>query len=120
MEAIELDARRYLDVEYISLQASEVNIKKQALESILSSSSVLEAWEALARSIPAKYEQYSLALLGSIADLWLNIRGHDFARGWTMKFEAKYRKGTRKTLKPQKEQTLDKSQCTNTNTLHRN
>ena len=47
-----------------------------------------------------KYEQYSVELLKAVVDLWVNIRGHSFARDFMMNFEAKFTKGTRKTLIP--------------------
>ena len=45
--------------------------------------------------IPTKFEQYSVCLLQAILDLWINVRGHSFAQGWTMMFETKYKRGTR-------------------------
>ena len=41
---------------------------------------------------------YSIELLQAIIGLWITIRGHSFAKDWTMKFETKYKKGTRKAL----------------------
>lgn len=93
MDAIQLDAQK---------QNLEVSIKQQAADSILSSTAVLEAWEDLAGNIPLKYEKYSLALLGSVVELWLNIRGHSFARGWTMNLESKYEKRTRNNYRTNK------------------
>ena len=55
-------------------------------------------WETLAQSIPDTYEKYSIKLLTIITDLWITIRGHSFAKEWTMKFKRKYKKGTRKSL----------------------
>ncbi len=31
-----------------------------------------------------KYEKYSIELLGVVADLWITIRDHSFAKDWTM------------------------------------
>ena len=57
-------------------------------------------WEEIAKSIPIKYEQHSIELLGKVADLWVTIQGHSFAKDWTMRFEPKYKNATRKELKP--------------------
>ena len=38
---------------------------------------------------------YSIELLKAVISLWVSIRGHAFAKGWTMQFERRYKKGTR-------------------------
>ena len=61
---------------------------------------ILDVWENIAQAIPRIYEKYSMELLRETTDLWITIRGHSFAKGFTMYFEGEYKKGTRKTLKP--------------------
>ena len=63
---------------------------------------VLRVWESIASSIPPEYETYSVELLEKVVSLWVNTRVHAFAEAWTMKFQRKYKKGTRKSLKPKK------------------
>ena len=53
--------------------------------------SVLQCWETIAHTIPPTYEQYSVELLKAVINLWVAIRAHAFAKGWTMKFERKYK-----------------------------
>lgn len=65
----------------------------------MKSRSILEHWDHIAYSVPPKYEKYSLELLHEVISLWITIRGHSFAKEWTMTFEKKYSKGVRKTLK---------------------
>lgn len=59
---------------------------------------IMETWDQLACRIPPGYESYSLELLGEVVHLWINIRGHSFAKGWLEKFQKSFKKGTRKTL----------------------
>ena len=70
------------------------------METALGCDSILHHWDTICQSIPAKYERYSVELLKAVVDLWTNIRGHSFARDFTVNFEAKFKKGTRKTLIP--------------------
>ena len=77
----------------------ETNVRERILKEALGAHSILVYWEAIAHSIPSKYEKYSTELLRAIIKLWITIQGHSFAKGWTMKFETKYKKGIRKTLK---------------------
>ena len=41
---------------------------------------VLSCWEAIASTIPTKYELYSIELLKLITELWITICGHSFAK----------------------------------------
>ena len=59
---------------------------------------MLSYWETIAHCIPSRYEKYSIELLKAIIEVWITIHGHSFAKDWTMKFESKYKKGTRKAL----------------------
>jgi len=68
------------------------------MEDVLRSEPVLLQWEEVASSIPHQYEKYSMELLKAVVSLWVTMRAHAFAQGWTMKFERRYKKGTRKSL----------------------
>ena len=76
---------------------SETNIRKCILEEVMESEPVLTQWEAVASSIPTKYKLYGIKVLEAIAELWITVRGHLFAKKWTSKLEKKFKKGTRKT-----------------------
>ena len=99
MESIELVARHHLNVKNVQVLSPGTNIRRLIVEDVIRSESILSCWEAIALSIPTKYEVYSVELLQVITDLWITIRGHSFAKDWAMKFVSEYRKGTRKTLK---------------------
>lgn len=96
MESIELVARRHLNTQVFN---PGINIRKLIMEDVIKSDQILSQWEAIAHSIATEYEAYSIELLQAITDLWITIRGHSFAKDWTMQFVSKYKKGTRKTLK---------------------
>ena len=98
MESIELVARQHLNVDTMT---PGTDVKRLIMEQIVKSDSILLHWEAIAVTIPTKYETYSIELLRAIANLWVAVRGHSFAKGWTMKFQSKSqsKKGTRKALK---------------------
>ena len=98
MESIELLVKRYLNVESFT---PGTDARSHILEEVEQSEDILFYWENIASSIPAKCEPYSLELLKAITELWITIRGHSFAKEWTMQFQkSKYQKGTRKTLQP--------------------
>ena len=99
MECIELVARQHLDVQNIQISTPWTNVRRLIVDEVIKSETILSCWEAIAHSIPTKYEQYSIELLQVITNLWITICGHSFAKDWTMKFESKDKKGTRKTLK---------------------
>ena len=92
--------RKYFNFSSIRARP-DLNLKEQTLDAILSDKAILQHWELLTGSVPHKFENYSVELLKAIAELWIHVRGHSFAQGWTMNFETKYKKGTRKALKPQ-------------------
>lgn len=71
-------------------------------EEILDSHDIMELWEIIACNIPPIFELYSLDLLTIITNLWVNIRGYSFTKGWNSNFEGKFKKGTRKSLNPDK------------------
>jgi hypothetical protein len=100
MEAIELVARCHLNVQNAQVYTPDTSIYGLIMEDVIKSQPILSRWEAIAHSIPTKYEPYSIELLRIITNLWITIRGHSFAKDWTMKFVSKYNKGTRQTLKP--------------------
>lgn len=98
IESIELVAREYLDVKAYT---PGTNICQLVRQKVLTTQNILMYWDRIASDdIPHKYERYSLELLKIVTDLWVNIRGHSFAKGWTMMSQKKYAKGTRKSLKP--------------------
>lgn len=65
---------------------------------VLEDQDTLNCWEGIVdKSIPMKYEYRT-----KIVHLWVVMRGHSFAKTWTMQFERKnYKKSTRKTLNPE-------------------
>ena len=99
MESIEWVSRRHLNLKRIHELSSGMDVHKLILDDVLRSELVLACWEIVAHHIPNKYEPYSLQLLQHVTDLWIIIRGHSFVKEFTTKFEKKYKKGTRKTLK---------------------
>ena len=101
LEAIELIVRRYLSVQ--SIEVDNTDLKKQISDAVTSSDAVQKSWKAIAGCIPKKFEQYSVCLLQAITELWINVRGHSFAQGWTMMFETKYKRGIRKSLQTPRE-----------------
>ena len=100
MESIEAVVRQSLNTTAVKQNTPDTNVKAEILETTLNCDSVLQHWDTISQSIPPKYEQYSMELIKAVVDLWMNIRGHSFARDFTMNFEAKFKKGTRKTLLP--------------------
>ena len=95
---VELVTRQHLDIRTCAGRDVASTIRRQ----VLASSDTLERWEEIvAGDILPKYEKYTVELLVKVVNLWLTIRIHSFAKGWTAKFERKYKKGTRKTLQPE-------------------
>ena len=76
-----------LNTTAVKQNTPDTNVKAEILETTLNCDSILQHWDTISQSIPAKYEQYSMELLKAVVDLWMN-------------FEAKFKKGTRKTLLP--------------------
>ena len=102
LEEVELVVRRHLNVRSMQTYDEGTNICLSITEEVLTTNSVLCCWETIAHSIPLSYEEYSIELLKAVVNLWITVRAHAFAKGWTMKFEKKYKKGTRKSLQPQR------------------
>ena len=100
MVSIEMVVRRHLDVTTFDPNADTIAV---ICEDVLTSESIMEQWENIADIFPSKLEKYSVELITRVVKLWTAIRAHSFAKGWTMKFETRFKKGTRKTLQPEKE-----------------
>ena len=98
MEEVELVVRCHLSAQSMQTYKQGTNIHSGITDEAIRRNSVLCYWETIACSIPPTYEQYSIELLKAVISLWVSIRAHAFAKGWTMKFERKYKKGTRKSL----------------------
>ena len=84
MESIELLVHRYLNVE---LFTPGTDVCSHILKEVEQSEDILFYWESIASSVPAKCEPYSIELLKAVTELWLTVRGHSFAKDWTMKFQ---------------------------------
>ena len=79
-----------------------VEIRSSIASKVVEAVPVLRVWESIATSISPTYEEYSIELLRNIIDVWVNVRAHAFSKVWTMKFQRKYKKGTRKSLQTKK------------------
>lgn len=99
MEAVEVVLRCHLNVHKMREHQPDKDVHSSIVKEALSSELVLSCWETIAKCIPPKLELYSTELLTAVISLWVTIRAHAFARGWTMMFERRYKKGTRKSLK---------------------
>ena len=77
---------------------TNADVRRLIMEQVIQSEPILVHWEELAHDITTRYEPYSIELLKVITGLWVTIRGQSFAKNWTMQFENKSKKGTRKTL----------------------
>ena len=99
IESIELVARLHLNIQNVQVSTPGTNICKVIMEDVINSESILSHWEVIAQCSPAEHEQHSMELLQIITNLWITICGHSFTKDWTMKFEGKYKKGTREILK---------------------
>ena len=102
LEEAEVIVRRHLSVQSMQTYNQGTDIHSCITDEIMRTNSVLCCWETIAHSIPHSYEQYSIELLKAVISLWVTVRAYAFAKGWTMKFEKKYKKGTRKSLQPQR------------------
>ena len=103
VELIELVVRQHLHVNNVESFTTSTDVRRLTLEQVVQSEPILAHWEEIAHDIPARYEPYSIKLLKIITGLWVTIRGHSFAKNWTMQFENKSKKGTRNTLKQNKQ-----------------
>lgn len=104
VKLIESVTRQYINNASIATYAPGHDLRKVIRDEVLASLPILSMWESIAHTIPDKYEKYSIELLSVITDLWITIRGYSFAKEWTMKFERKYKRATRKELKDKKEE----------------
>lgn len=98
MLQIEMVVRGYLNVKK-PIDKREIGLRDTVISDVLKRETVLLKWEGIANHIPSKYDSYSIELLKEVIKIWMNVRLHAFAKGWTMKFESKYQKGTCKSLK---------------------
>ena len=99
IKEIEIITRQFLNTQTIMHSSPSEDITAKIKKSVQKSEKVLELWENVAHAIPPHYEPYSSELLENIVVLWISIRGHSFARDWSMKSDSKFKKATRKTLK---------------------
>lgn len=61
--------------------------RSSVIEDALKAEPVLCYWEAIADGIPPAFDAYSVELLKALISLWVGIRAHVCAKGWTMKFQ---------------------------------
>jgi hypothetical protein len=104
IESIEMVVREHFNFKSVEMYVPQTDLSKQVHDQVFATHDVVTCWEKVAGYIPPKYEKYSVELLSEIVDLWITIRGHSFVKGWNIKFERKYKQGTRKTLAKPKEQ----------------
>lgn len=98
MVDVEAVVRNYLSFTKLETYQEGTNLYQSIIEDILQTECVLSQWRAIANSIPPTYEKYSIELLKAVISLWVTVRTHAFSKGWTMQFERRYQKGTRKSL----------------------
>lgn len=104
IEFIELITRTHFHTKNLQvLSTSDVSLRQLIKDEVFQSQSVVECWEDISQCISPKYESYSMELLEHVTDLWIKIRGHSFAKGFTDKFARKSKKGTRKSLQQQQQ-----------------
>ena len=101
--AIEVIVRKHINNGAVQLYIPGTDVRKLITDEVIASQNVITLWEKVAKNIPTKYELYSIELLGEVVKLWVTIRGYSFAKDWTMQFEKKYKKGTRKGLQAKKD-----------------
>lgn len=78
---IELVVRQYM----ICKPTPEKNLCEIINQQVLTNQPILTDWEEIAADIPSKYELYSIELLRKVVNLWINIRGHSFAEGCSLR-----------------------------------
>ena len=102
MLEVEKVVRTQLNIKNFSVDAShsltDSNLSDKLIGQVIETESVLSKWEDISHTIPHRFEKYTIELLKAVVRLWTTMRLHAFAKGWTMKFEKRYQKGTRKTL----------------------
>ena len=92
MEEIEMVTRKYLDTR----TKPSGDISAAIVQDALQNARVLNKWSSVADFDDLEWRA---ELLQDICKLWITIRSHAFAQGWTDKFGKVSKKGTRKTLK---------------------
>ena len=86
----------------MSSSAHTIDVKSRIEKATLESAVVLDTWKRIAMNdseLSQQLEQLSLSVLREITNLWISVRGHSFARDWTMNFNSASKKALRKTLK---------------------
>ena len=78
--------RQHFIVHKVQMFVPGSDLRRTVGEEVLCSDWINTCWERIA--------QDTIELLRAITDLWITIRGHSFAKGWTMKFERKYQKNS--------------------------
>ena len=104
IEEIELITRQFLEIPNVVRSDIQSDISANIEATVLKSDKVLELWDSIAQPIPPQHEPYSNELLTTIVDLWISVRGHSFAKLWSMKSDNTFKKSTRKTLKKKTEE----------------
>jgi hypothetical protein len=95
MEEIETVTRQFLDTRKVPT----MNITDAIQSEILTGQTLLHVWQTITESHQPLDHERSDQLLHEISELWISIRAHAFAQGWSEKFQRDFKKGTRKTLK---------------------
>ena len=77
------------------------NVHSAITEGVLDDPTILDRWEAIAVTIPAKHETNSLELLRAVIELWATVRCFPFAAGCNILLHkaASKKQGTRRALK---------------------
>lgn len=99
---MEIVIRHHLNVRNMQTYDQDTDVHSCIIDEAMKTDSVLCHWDTITHSISPIYREYSIELLKAVISLWVAIRAHAFAKEWTMKFESKYKKGTRKSLQPKK------------------
>ena len=69
MESIDVVVRHSLNTTAVKQNTPDTNVKAKILDTTLNCDSILQHWDTISQSIPAKYEQYSMELLKAVVDL---------------------------------------------------
>ena len=83
MLAVEMVVRNHLNIQKVQAYTEGTNLLQTITEEAVGADSVLFHWEEIADSIPHVYEKYSFELLKAVVALWVTVRTHAFAKGWT-------------------------------------
>ena len=105
LESIEIVVCGHLNITHMAHEYTPGDdLRSVIITDILQNDDILCAWEEISAvnaqvCIPKYVEQYSLELLKDIVGLWVDIRVHSFAKGWTMSFESQKHLRTRKNTR---------------------